>query len=147
MANINEELITMLNQALALEHAAEIQYLAHAELIKGTNSEKLIERIKEIASDEAKHADKFRTLISSYLGGEPAMELAATHKASGIENILNTNLKDEKIAIDFYKKILDKVLANKDKLTYCYERLEHEIRHIILDEEEHVVELVQLLGE
>jgi len=147
MSNVKDEIVKMLNQALELEHAARIQYLAHAELIKGTCSEKLIERIKEIASDEAKHEDKFRNLIGFYLGGVPSMGIAATHEAKDIDNILQVNLKDEKTAIDFYKKIHAKIIANKDAFTYCYEALEHEVRHIILDEQEHVGELSQLLGE
>lgn len=64
MADIKNELITMLNQALRLEHAARIQYLAQAGLIKGLDAEPVIERIKEIAGDEAKHEEKFRELIN-----------------------------------------------------------------------------------
>ena len=146
MTKINEELVIMLNQALRLEHAARIQYLAQATLIKGLNAESIIARIKEIAGDEAKHEEKFRELISSYLGGEPTMELAPTHKANNIDEILNINLKDEKSAIDFYKQIYAKIIANKENLPYCFEVLEHEVRHIILDEEEHVTELSTLLG-
>jgi bacterioferritin (cytochrome b1) len=146
MANINEELVVMLNQALRLEHAARIQYLAQAELIKGINSEAIIERLKELASDEAKHEEKFRTLIANYLGGEPTMELASTHGAKTVDDILKVNLKDEKSAIDFYKTIYKAIVANKDNLPYCFETLEHEVRHIIIDEQEHVTELSTLLG-
>ncbi len=106
----------------------------------------MIERLKEIASDEAKHEEKFRNLIGSYLGGEPVMSLAETHKAGDTVKILEVNLKGEKDAIDFYKQIYNKVLSNKDKLQYEAETLEHEIRHVILDEQEHVVELSLLLG-
>jgi bacterioferritin (cytochrome b1) len=55
----------MLNKALELEHAARIQYLAHAELVAGLNAEPIIERLKEIAGDEEKHEQKFRTLIGN----------------------------------------------------------------------------------
>jgi bacterioferritin (cytochrome b1) len=144
--NIKEELIKMLNHALELEHAARIQYLAHAEKITGLSSEKIIERLQEIASDEQKHEEKFRTLIASYLGGEVVMSLAPTHTAADIENILKVNLKAEKEAIDFYKQIYQKVMENKKDLQYEFETLEHEIRHVIVDEQEHVVELSQLLG-
>ena len=146
MKNIKEELIKMLNQALRLEHAARIQYLAHAEQISGINAELIIERLKELADDEAKHEEKFRTLIASYLGGAPCMEMAQTHPGKDIDSILNTNLKDEKTAIDFYKTIYQKVIENKDELPYEFETLEHELRHIILDEQEHVVELKTLIG-
>ncbi len=146
MANIKEELVKMLNQALELEHAARIQYLAHAELIKGLNAEGIINRLKEIASDEEKHEAKFRSLIGDYLGGEPSMGIAPTHRAKETKAILEINLKNEKEAIDFYKQIYKKVTDNKDKLQYEFEVLEHEVRHVITDEEEHVAELSLLLG-
>lgn len=147
MASVKEELVTMLNRSLELEHAARIQYLSHAETIKGLNAEKLIERIREIAGDELKHEAMFRELIGSYLGGVPSMGMSQTHAASGIENILTQNRKQEKEAIDLYKKTYQKVLDNRKDLGYEFERLEHDIRHIILDEEEHVTELSLLLGE
>jgi bacterioferritin (cytochrome b1) len=146
MADIKKDLAKMLNKALELEHAARIQYLAHAELVNGLNAEPIIERLQEIASDEQKHEEKFRNLIANYLGSEPSMSLAETHKAKGIEEILEVNLKGEKEAIDFYKQIYKKVINSKDSLRYEAETLEHEIRHVIMDEEEHVVELSILLG-
>jgi bacterioferritin (cytochrome b1) len=146
MANIEKELIEMLNQALRLEHAARIQYLTHAEMIKGEDAEALIARLKEIASDEEKHEGKFRNLISNYLNGEPVMDLAETHRANDLKNILEINLKGEKDAIDYYKKIYQKVTENKNALQYTFETLEHEIRHVIVDEQEHVTEISVLLG-
>jgi bacterioferritin (cytochrome b1) len=146
MTKIKNELIVMLNQALELEHAARIQYLAHAQLIKGIDAGPIIERLEEIASDEAKHEDKFRDLIGNYLDGEPSMGTAKTHKAKKTTQILEVNLKDEKGAIDFYKTIYKKVIKNKEKLPYVFETLEHEIRHVVIEEEQHVAELSVLLG-
>jgi bacterioferritin (cytochrome b1) len=146
MADIKKELITMLNRALELEHAARIQYLAHAELVNGLGAEAIVERLKEIASDELKHEEKFRNLIGSYLGGEPTMGLAETHRAKDVKKILEVNLKGEKEAIDFYKQIYQKVIESQRDLQYQFETLEHEIRHVIVDEQEHVVELSLLLG-
>jgi bacterioferritin (cytochrome b1) len=146
MADIKKELITMLNHALELEHAARIQYLAHAELVNGLGAEAIIERLKEIASDELKHEEKFRNLIGGYLGGEPTMGLAETHRAKDVKKILEVNLKGEKEAIDFYKQIYRKVIESQRDLQYQFETLEHEIRHVIVDEQEHVVELSLLLG-
>ncbi|MBC7337419.1 MAG: hypothetical protein H5U01_14290 [Clostridia bacterium] len=129
-----------------MEHAARIQYLAHAELVKGLNAEPIIERLKEIASDEAKHEEIFRTLIGSYLGGVPSMSLAEVHEAKDIKEILEVNLQGEKEAIDYYKEIYKKVVENKAELPYVFETLEHQIRHVIIDEQEHVAELSTLLG-
>jgi bacterioferritin (cytochrome b1) len=145
MENSKEQLIKMLNKALELEHAARIQYLAHAELVKGLNAEGIIERLKEIASDEEKHEGKFRNMIGNYLEAEPSMGIAETHQAKELTQILKVNLKDEKTAIDFYKAIYKKIVENKDDLPYVFETLEHEVRHIIIDEQEHATELSVLL--
>lgn len=144
--SIREEVIKMLNRALELEHAARIQYLAHAELVKGLNAEPIIERLKEIASDEQKHEEIFRTLVGSYLGGVPSMALAEVYEAKDIKEILEVNLKGEKEAIDYYKEIYKKVVENKASFPYEFETLEHQIRHVIIDEQEHVMELSTLLG-
>ena len=146
MADVKKELIGMLNHALELEYSARIQYLAHAEAIKGLGAEPIIERLKEIAGDELKHEGIFRELIASYLGGEPTMSLAETFKANDMKEILVVNLKGEKDAVDFYKQIYQKVLDNKKSLQYEFETLEHQIRHVIIDEQEHVTELNVLLG-
>jgi len=135
-----------LNKAVELEYAARIQYLAHAEKVKGLNSEPIIERLKEIASDELKHEEIFRNLICNYLGGEVSMNIEKTYDAKEINEILEVNLKGEKDAIDYYKQIYKKVVENKNELQYEFETLEHQIRHVIIDEQEHVVELTNLLG-
>jgi len=141
-----EEIINLLNHALELEHTANIQYLAHAELVDGLNAEPIIKRLQEIAGDEAEHAKKFRTLIGDFLGGEPSMGMAKPKRASTIKEILETNLKDEMDAVDTYKKILEKINASKAELPYEFLRLEHDVRHVIMEEQEHISELKILLG-
>jgi len=135
----------MINKAIELEYSARIQYLAHAEKIKGINSEPLIERLKEIAGDELKHEEIFRNLVANYLGSDVSTKLEKIYDASNIKQILETNLKGEKNAIDYYKQIYKKIIENKKSLQYEFETLEHQIRHVIIDEQEHVVELSNLL--
>jgi bacterioferritin (cytochrome b1) len=143
---IKEELLNMLNKALDLEHAARIQYLAHAEVVKGINSEPIIARLKEIAEDEKKHEEMFREIIGAYLGGVPSMGLAETHSAENLEKILEVNIRDEMHAVDVYKEILEKVNAMKNELKYEYFQIEHKLRHIVMDEQEHITELRLLKG-
>ena len=141
-----EELVNMLNEALKLEHAARIQYLSHAEQIDGIESETVVARLKELADDEKEHEEKFREMIGAYLGGVPTMGIGQTHDAAPIKGILETNLLDEKHAVDVYMGIMEKIKEMKDELKYEYYQLEHNIRHIIMDEQEHISELKQLLG-
>lgn len=141
-----EELVGLLNQALELEHAARIQYLAHAELVEGLNAEPIIARLKEIAEDEKKHEEVLRELIGDYLEGVPSMGMAGTHPARTIEEILEVNLRDERQAVDVYTGILERIKEMKGELKYEFFQLEHQIRHILMDEQEHIVELKLLLG-
>lgn len=141
-----EELVKMLNQALELEHAARIQYLSHAELVNGLNAEPIVARLKELASDEKGHEDVFREMIGAYLGGVPSMRIAETHPAKTVTQILEVNLKDEMHAVDVYTGILEKIRAMKDELKYEYYQLEHAVRHVIQDEQEHISEIKLLQG-
>lgn len=146
MEDFKKELADLLNSALKLEHGARIQYLTHAESVKGLGAEKIIERLTEIASDEEKHEGQFRNLIGNYLYSVPTMEISSTEYAYKIEDILELNLRKEKEAIEFYKKIYKKLTENKDRLPYEFETLEHAVRHVIIGEQEHVAELSILLG-
>jgi bacterioferritin len=137
-----QEILSMLNHALDLEHAAHIQYLSHAEIVEGEGAESIIARLKEIAGDELKHQEKFRALIGA-LGGVPSMGTAPTHAAKSLQEILEQNLKDEKEAVDTYRKIVQKLKT--EKIEYYDFLLEHEIRHILMEEQEHITELELLL--
>jgi len=139
-----EKIIELLNHGLELEHAAFVQYLSHAEIVDGINAEPIIARLKEIANDEKGHQEKFRTLIGD-LGGVPSVDFTPRHPANTIQQILEVNLKDEKTAVDTYRKILEE-LKNEKGQGYYGHLLEHEIRHILMEEQEHITELELLLG-
>ncbi len=143
---VKEDITKMLNQALELEHAAYVQYLSHAEVVDGINAEPIITRLQELAKDEAEHQKKFRTLIGDFLGSVPSMGIAKTYTAKTIKEILEINLQNEKEAVDFYGKILEKIRDEKGGLPYEFWMLEHEIRHVIVDEQEHIAELKKLLA-
>ena len=141
-----EELLKMLNQALEVEHAARIQYLAHAEQVDGLNAEAIITRLKEIAGDEQGHEEVFRELIGGYLGGVPSMGMAEPHPAKTVQQILEVNLADERHAVDVYLGILTKIGEMREELKYEFFQLEHGVRHVIQEEQEHISELKLLLG-
>lgn len=140
-----EEIIDKLNEALTLEHMAFTQYLSHAELVDGKNAEPIIARLKEIAEDEKQHQEDFREMIG-YLDGVPTTETEETHEAETIHEILDVNLMAEIEALELYKKIQKKIKQEKEELPYEFWQLEHHMRHIIMDEQEHVLELRTLMG-
>ncbi len=139
-----ETILGMLNSALELEHAAHLQYMSHAEVVDGLDAEPIIARLKEIASDEMKHQETFRKLIG-LLGGVPSMGASETHTASNVREILEQNLKDEKDAVDKYRKILEALRTEKGQ-GYYNVLIEHDVRHILMEEQEHITEIELLLG-
>jgi len=139
-----EKILQLLNHGLDLEHGAYVQYLSHAEVVDGINAEPIIARLKEIAGDEKNHQDKFRTLIGM-LGGVPSMKIAPTFPAKDVKEILEVNLKGEKEAVDTYRKILQELKGEKGQGYYDH-FLEHELRHILMEEQEHISELELLQG-
>jgi bacterioferritin (cytochrome b1) len=141
-----EKLLEMLNKGLELEHQAEAQYLSHATLLAGETTDALTERLVEIAGDEHKHADLFRKCIEM-LNGTPSIKMAPGHPAKTNTDILKVNLKDEHDAVDFYRTIVEELRGSRAELKYEYEYIEHKLRHIIMDEEEHALELRSLLGQ
>lgn len=142
-----EKLVEMLNKALGMEHAARIQYLSHAEIVNGINAEPIIARLKELASDEKSHEDIFREMIGGYLDGVPSMDISETKTAKTIEDILKVNLAAEKHAVDYYLEIYNKIIEMKGELKYEFYQLEHSMRHVIQDEQEHISEIKLLLGQ
>jgi bacterioferritin (cytochrome b1) len=144
MADIKQELVKALNANLMLEMSARIQYLVHAEVVSGIFVEPVMGRLKEIAGDEGKHEEKFRTMIGDYLGGVPTMEIAKGQVARNVDEILAVNIQAEKHAIDEYKKTYRMIIDNKDQLPYVFDSLEHDLRHIIMEEQEHITELERI---
>ena len=139
-------LIELLNQALELEHQAEAQYLSHATLLSGETADTITERLTEIAGDEHKHAGLFRDCLE-ILDAAPSIKMHEGHPATGTKNILKTNLKDERDAVDFYRTIIAEIQKSKAELPYEWEFIEHKVRHILMEEEEHALEIRTLLGE
>ena len=133
-----EDVIKVLNNALAQEHACQIRYLTHAAVITGPYAEAVANRLKEIAEDEEKHAAKLRDRITA-LGGTPTMEVAREDfiSATTLKEILEVNLKEEEKAINFYRSILRSV---KEEGEILYETIEE----ILQDEQEHKEELERL---
>jgi len=74
------------------------------------------------------------------------MGIAKTFPVSGIMQILEQNLKNEKEAIVLYTRILETIFNEKKELPFEFQKLEHDVRHVIIDEQEHVAELNLLLA-
>jgi bacterioferritin len=137
----NGTLLEALNGMLAQEHACAIRYATHAVMVNGPSAEAVATRLREICADEIAHAEKLRKRILA-LGGVPTMDVQKDDlkAASTLEGILDINVHEERAAIEKYKKILE-TIPRTDALLYT------SIEEILRDEQEHLEELRNLLGE
>ena len=111
----------------------------YGEVIKGLMKEAVIAELLQHAADELRHADMVVGRIIQ-LGGTPVTEPKKWYdKAScGYEApddplvgaILNQNIKGERCAIGFYKRLLD-ATQGKDPVTYnmVLQILQDEVAH------------------
>jgi bacterioferritin len=131
-----KEMIGLLNEALAQEHACIIRYLTHAAVVKGVFHEPVKARLTEIATDEQTHAGLIRDRIVG-LGGIPTTEVREIKMATDIPQILAINIEEEKSAISMYQRIQSKIPDGEVLLRETVDQL-------IRDEQEHLQELRQL---
>ncbi|MEM5777659.1 MAG: ferritin-like domain-containing protein [Candidatus Aenigmatarchaeota archaeon] len=132
-----EKILKELNHALTTEYQAAIQYLTHASIAKGIDSDVVIALLKHIAEEEMKHAEILRERIF-WLEGTPTMDVDERILVKDIKQMLKVNAKAEEDAIKMYKGIL-KMLNHIEDIE-VYEAIEK----ILEDEIEHWEEFKRL---
>ncbi len=134
-----KQLLDLLNKAFADEWLAYYQYWLGAKVVKGPMKEAVIAELLQHAADELRHADMVAARIIQ-LGGTPINEPKKWYDVTGcgydapndpfVEAILNQNIKGERCAIGYYKKLLEMTQA-KDPVTYnmVLQILQDEVAH------------------
>ncbi len=141
------ELIKVLNKALADEWLAVYQYWVGSKIAVGRMRGIIAGELQEHADEELKHANMLAERILQ-LGGSPLLSPEQLIKESGCgyddptdpntKTLVKQNIKGEQCAIAVYKKILEMV-EGKDPITY------HLILEILEDEVEHEDDLEAIL--
>ncbi|OFX77786.1 MAG: ferritin [Bacteroidetes bacterium GWE2_29_8] len=141
-----DELINLLNKALADEWLAYYQYWIGAKVVKGPMKDAVISELNLHATEELAHAQLLATRIIQ-LGGTPVLSPEEWMKITNcgydapvnpyVEEVLNQNIKGEQCAIKTYNNLLD-ITREKDPVTYNI------ILQIISDEVEHEEDLSSL---
>jgi len=142
-----DELIELLNKALADEWLAYYQYWIGAKVVKGIMKEAVVAELLEHANDELRHADMLVNRILQ-LGGTPILKPEEWYAMTncgyeapedfGIKKILEQNIKGEQCAIDVYENLMN-LTKEKDPITY------NMALAILTDEVEHEEDLQALL--
>ncbi|MDZ7633877.1 MAG: ferritin-like domain-containing protein [Bacteroidales bacterium] len=121
-----DELINLLNKALADEWLAYYQYWIGAKVVKGPMKDAVIAELDLHATEELSHAVLLTTRIVQ-LGGTPVLSPAEWMKITNcgydaptdhyVEKVLEQNIKGEQCAIKVYSNLLD-LTREGDPVTY-----------------------------
>jgi len=141
-----DELLTLLNKALADEWLAYYQYWVGAKVVKGPMKDAVISELQLHATEELGHAELLAGRIVQ-LGGTPVLSPDEWSKITNcgydaptdpfVEVILDQNIKGEQCAIRTYSSLLD-ITREADPVTYNL------VLTIITDEVEHEEDLTAL---
>ncbi|HOF19745.1 MAG TPA: ferritin-like domain-containing protein [Bacteroidales bacterium] len=141
-----DELINLLNKALADEWLAYYQYWIGAKIVKGPMKVAVTTELEEHAMEELAHAVLLVERINQ-LGGTPVLSPDEWSKISNcayeipddpfVMKILDQNIKGEQCAIRTYDKILN-ITRETDPVTYNI------VLGILTEEVEHEEELAAL---
>ncbi|MEM1028732.1 MAG: ferritin-like domain-containing protein [Myxococcota bacterium] len=107
----NAPLIDALNRAIALEHAAGLQYQHQALVVRGLWRPVYAPRFAEASQESFGHAELFGQKVVA-LGGVPTLEVAVTKQSLVLEEMLEHALDVETKALDAYRQALE--LAGDD---------------------------------
>ena len=142
-----DELIKLMNKALADEWLAVYQYWVGSKIAAGRMRGIIAGELQEHADEELKHANMLAERILQ-LGGTPLLTPEQLLKESNCgydaptdpntKTLVEQNIKGEQCAIAVYKKLLEMV-EGKDPITY------HLILEILEDEVEHEDDLENIL--
>lgn len=141
-----KEACRVLNAALATEIMCVLRYRHHQIIAKGINASQVAAEFQEHAEEEQAHMMWLAERISQ-LGGNPdfnpvtVAQRTATEYGTGrdLAQLIEEDLVAERIAIMFYRKLID-FFGTKDSTTRCL------LEKILKEEEDHADELSNFLS-
>ena len=134
-----EEIITGLNNDLAREYKAIIQYVVFSSTLKGAEYGDIAEQLKIHASQELSHALELARQID-YLGGDPTVRGKEAEYSGDSKTMLEIDLRAEQETIKNYReRIRQAERAGEFALS-------EKLRTIIAQEQDHEIDLKDALG-
>jgi len=128
-----------LNEDLAREYKAIIQYVVFSSALKGAQYGDIAEQLKQHASQELAHALEVARQID-YLGGVPTVTGKQAEFSSSSKRMLEIDLKDEQLTIKSYRERIRQAEAAGEFA------LSEALRDIIAEEQDHEIDLRDALG-
>jgi bacterioferritin len=134
-----EQLIELLNEDLAREYQAIIAYVVYSQVLKGAEYMNIAQELEKHAGEELQHALIIAKQID-YLGGMPAVTPKPVKTAEDARTMLQADLDNESETIRNYRERVRQCEALGE-----YAMAEH-IRGILVNEQEHQIDLATALG-
>jgi bacterioferritin len=133
-----DQLIDLLNEDLAREYQAVIQYRTYASAVPGVHRQELREFFEAEIADELGHAQILADKVVS-LGGRPATTAAAVKYTEDPKEMLRNSLEDEEVTVQRY-------VERREQAEACGEYgLAVDFDDLIRDETRHRDELRMML--
>ena len=135
-----EQLVGLLNEDLAREYQAIIAYVVYSRVLKGAQYMQIAEELELHAKQELDHALAIAKQID-YLGGMPTVTPNPVKTSKQAEEMLRFDLDNENETIRNYR---ERVRQCEVLGEYA---LAEQIRQLLVDEQEHQIDLATALGE
>ncbi len=134
-----QQIIKGLNEDLAREYKAIIQYVVFSSALKGAEYNDIADQLKQHASQELAHALEVARQID-YLGGNPTVTPKQAEFSNESKRMLEIDLKDEQNTIKNYRERIREAEAAGEFA------LSEALRKVIAQEQDHEIDLKDALG-
>ena len=134
------QLIDRLNEDLSREYQAIIAYVVYSQVLKGAQYMNIAKELEKHAGEELSHALTISKHID-YLGGMPTATAQPVKQSDKAEVMLRADLENESNTIRGYR---ERVVQCEALGEYA---IAEDIREILRQEQEHLVDLATALGE
>jgi bacterioferritin len=134
-----EQMIALLNEDLAGEYQAIIAYTVYSQVLKGAAYTDIAGELELHAAEELQHAIKIAKQID-YLGGMPGVTPKPVKTSSDPVEMLRADLENERTTVGRYRERIRQAEAMGEF------GLSETLRGIIVQEQEHEIDLASALG-
>jgi bacterioferritin len=134
-----EQLAALLNEDLAREYQAIVSYVIYSQVLKGAAYMSIAGELEKHAKEELQHALSISKQID-YLGAMPTNQMKPVRQSEDAEQMLRFDLANEAETIRNYR---DRVRQCEALGEYA---IAEEIREILVQEQEHLIDLATALG-
>lgn len=135
-----QQLIERLNDDLSREYQAIIAYVVYSQVLKGAEYMNIAAELKKHAAQELSHALIVSKHID-YLGGMPGVAPKTVVQSEDAREMLRADLNNEAETIRAYRARVGECEALGEFA------IAEDIREILRDEQEHLIDLATALGE